>query len=160
MSQTCLDCVHRSDRFFCDLPPDALAALDGIRSFRACPKGTFLFREGQAARGIFVVCQGRFRLSVCSENGRRLTLRLVSAGEVLGLSAALTGSVCEVTAQAIEDGRVALVRRRDLLRFLSAHSDTCMHVVNLLSDDLQLAYDRVRAVGLGRARRPRSTSVH
>jgi hypothetical protein len=33
-------------------------------------------------------------------------------------------------------------------------------VVNMLSEDLHVAYDRVRAVGLGRARRSHAASVH
>jgi CRP/FNR family transcriptional regulator, cyclic AMP receptor protein len=156
MLQSCQECVQRSDRFFCDLPLDALAAFDGIKSFRPCPKGTLLFREGQAARGVYLVCQGRVRLSVCSENGGRMTLRIAGPGEVLGLSAALAGGACEVTAQAIENGRVALVRRKDLLRFLRDHRDICMQVVSMLSEDLHLAYDRVRAVGLGRTRHHRA----
>ena len=159
MSQSCLDCAQRPDRVFCDLAPDALAALDGIKSARTCPKGTVLFREGQAARGVLLLCEGRVRLSVCSETGRRMTLRVVTAGEVLGLSAALAGGGHEVTAEALENLRVAAVGRKDLLRFLRGHPEVCMQVVNLLSEDLHVAYNRVRTVGLGRSRRSR-TPVH
>lgn len=159
MSQSCLDCPQSPDRVFCDLAPVALAAFDGIKSAQTCPKGTVLFREGQAARSVFLLCEGRVRLSVRSESGRRMTLRVVSAGEVLGLSAALAGGDYEVTAEALENLRVAAVRRKDLLHFLRAHPEVCMQVVNLLSEDLHVAYNRVRAVGLGRSRRPR-TSVH
>jgi CRP/FNR family transcriptional regulator len=152
MLQSCQECTQRSEHFFCDLPSEALSAFDGIKSFRVCPKGTVLFREGRLSRGMYLVCQGRFRLSVCSENGNRLTLRTVGPGEILGLSSALAGGHCAITAQALENGRVAMIRRKDLLRFLHDHRDICMQVVNMLSEDLQVAYDRVRAVGLGRTR--------
>ncbi len=65
MSPSCLDCTQRSDRVFCDLELDALKAFDGIKSTQTCPKGTVLFREGQVARGVFLLCKGRVRLSVC-----------------------------------------------------------------------------------------------
>jgi hypothetical protein len=54
---------------------------------------------------------------------------------------------------------VAAVRRKDLLRFLHEHREACLQVVNLLSQDLHVAYDRVRSLGLGRSRRPRTTRV-
>jgi len=156
MSQSCLDCGQRSDRVFCDLAPDALQEFDGIKSIQTCPKATILFREGQPARGVFLLCQGRVRYSVCSESGRRMTLRVASAGEVLGLSAALSGACYEVTAEALESVQVAEIRRKDLLHFLRAHREVCMQVVHLLSEDLHVAYDRVRAVGLSRTRHSHS----
>jgi hypothetical protein len=51
---------------------------------------------------------------------------------------------------------VASVKRKDLLTFLREHREACLRVVDLLSQDLHIAYDRVRSVGLGRSRRPRA----
>ena len=77
-------------------------------------------------------------------------------GEVLGLSAALSGTNHEVTAELLDDALVAMVKRKELLNFLREHREACLHVVDLLSQDLQIAYDKVRSVGLGRSRRPRA----
>ena len=76
MSQSCLDCTQRSDRVFCDLEPEALGEFDEIKSLQVYPRGTALFREGQPARGVFLVCHGRVRLTACSESGHRMTLRV------------------------------------------------------------------------------------
>jgi len=150
MPQSCIDCAQRSDGVFCDLEPEALEEFDAIKSVETFSRGTELFREGQAARTVFLLCEGRVRLSVCSESGRRMTLRVASPGEILGLSAALSDGIYEVTAEAIEPIQAAEVRRKDLLHFLRSHREVCLQVVNLLSEDLHIAYDRVRAVGLTR----------
>ncbi len=160
MSQSCLDCAQRSDRIFCDLEPEALDEFDGIKSLQTYPRGTVLFREGQTARGIFLLCEGRVRLSVCSENGRRMTLRTATPGEVLGLSAVLSGGLHEVTAEVLDPIQAAEVGRKDLLHFLHQHCDVCLQVVNLLSEDLHEAYGRVRAVGLARIRHTNGHSLH
>ena len=160
MSHSCLDCVQRSDRVFCALEPEALEAFDGIKSTQTCQKGTVLFREGQTARGVFLLCEGRVRLSICSESGNRMTVRVAGPGEVLGLSAALSGGRYEITAEALDVVQIAAVRRKDLHHFLHEHREVCLQVVNLLSEDLHVAYDRVRAVGLGRTRHSRTTPVH
>jgi CRP/FNR family cyclic AMP-dependent transcriptional regulator len=156
IQQSCLTCALRPDRLFCDLPTSALTVFNEVKSNLVCPRNTVLFREGQPARGVFVLCEGRAKISVCSESGKRLTLRIAVPGEVLGLSAALSGSPYEVTAELLDNARVAMVKRKDLLSFLREHREACLHVVTLLSQDLHIAYDRVRSVGLGRSRRARS----
>lgn len=158
--RSCLDCIRRPDRLFCGLPSDALRDFDELKSLALHPRGTILFRQGQPARGIFVLCQGRAKLSVCSESGSQLTLRLAGPGEVLGLSAALVGGPHEMTAELLENAQVAEIKRKDLLVFLHQHRDACLQVVSRLSQDLHFAYDRVRSVGLGQTRRPRASHVH
>ena len=160
IQSSCFDCVLRPDRPFCDLPADALEAFDAIKSENTYPRGTTLFREGCPARGIFLLCNGRANLSVCSDCGKRLTLRIVGPGEVLGLSALLSGSLYEATAELLDNSQVAVVKRKDLLGFLREYRDACLQVVHLLSQDLHCAYDRVRSVGLERARKARESRVH
>jgi CRP/FNR family transcriptional regulator, cyclic AMP receptor protein len=158
MSQSCLDCPQRSDRLFCDLEPGASQEFDGIKSFQSFQRGSVLFQEGQNAHSVFLICHGRVRLSLCSENGRRLTLRMAAAGAVLGLSAAISGGHHEVTAEAVEAVQAAEIGRKELLHFLRGHREVCMQVVDLLSEDLHVAYDRVRVVGLTRTRHAQSHS--
>ena len=154
--QSCLNCILRPDRLFCDLSTSVLEAFDAVKSTLTCPRNTVLFREGQPARGVFVLCEGRAKLTISSESGKRLTLRIAVPGEVLGLSASLLGTNYEVTAELLDNTQVAMVKRKDLLCFLREHRDACLHVVTLLSQDLHVAYDRVRSVSLGRNRHPRA----
>ena len=152
--QSCFTCELRPDRVFCDLPAEALQAFDSIKATTIVPRGATLFTEGKQARGIYVLCEGRAKLSVCSDNGKRLMLRVAGPGEVLGLSASMAGKPYEVTADMLDTSQVAFIRRKDLLRFLRDHREACLQVVHLLSQDLHQAYDRVRSIGLARARRP------
>ncbi|HTZ96555.1 MAG TPA: cyclic nucleotide-binding domain-containing protein [Terriglobales bacterium] len=160
IERSCLECVRRPDRLFCGLTQDALRDFDLLKSLAIYPRGTILLRQGQPARSVFVLCQGRAKLSVCSESGTQLTLRIANPGEVLGLSAALVGGFHEISAELLENAQVAVVKRKDLLEFLHQHRDACLQVVSRLSQDLHFAYDRVRSVGLGQTRRPRAAHVH
>src|SRR5512135_60591 len=117
---SCFDCSLRPDRVFCDLPADALEAFDSIKTIALYPRGTTLFAEGRAARGVFMLCDGRAKLTVCTGNGRRLTLRIAGPGEMLGLSAAVSGTPYEVTAEMLDNSQVAFARRKDMLHFLRA----------------------------------------
>jgi CRP/FNR family transcriptional regulator, cyclic AMP receptor protein len=155
-NSSCFNCELRADRTFCDLPSEALQSFDAIKSVTVYPRGATLFSEGNLPRGIFVLCDGRAKLSICSENGKRLMLRVAGPGEVLGLSSTLSGKPHEVTAEILDSCQVVQVKRKDLLKFLRNHREACLQVVHLLSSDLHAAYDRVRSIGLSRNRRPRS----
>lgn len=153
-TRSCFSCEMRPDRTFCDLPSEALQAFDVIKQLASVPRGATLFIEGRLPRGVFVLCEGRAKLSVTAKDdtGKRLMLRVAGPGEVLGLSATMSGKPYEVTAEMLDDAQVAFIRRKELLRFLREHREACLQVVHLLSHDLHTAYDRVRSIGGGHAR--------
>jgi CRP/FNR family cyclic AMP-dependent transcriptional regulator len=156
----CLQCEECSDRWFCDLPPQALKSFDKLKSTIYRPQGTVLFGEGSQPQEIVVLCNGRARLSVGSEDEGRLTVRIAAPGEVLGLSACLLGSPHEVTAELLDSSQVAVVNRAGLLQFLHDHQAACIRIIGLLSRDLHLAYDRVRSVDREKSRQPRAPRIH
>jgi CRP/FNR family transcriptional regulator, cyclic AMP receptor protein len=137
------------------MPDDALEVFDAMKTITAFPKGSILFTEGRAPRGVYVLCSGRVKLTVCSETGKRLLVRIAGAGEVLGLGAAISGTNYELNAELLETARIAFIRRKDLVEFLRRYPDICMEIVRALSSDLHTAYERVRNVGMSRTRRPR-----
>ena len=155
MQPSCSHCAFRSDRPFCDMSPEATRGFDSIKEQEVLAKGTLLFAEGRPARGVYVLCEGRAKLSLCSESGKRLMLRVAGPGEILGLGATLSGDAYEVTAELLDTAQVVFVKRKDLLKFLRDNPLICMEVVRRLSDDLHGVYERVRSIGLSRARRSR-----
>jgi len=157
IQSSCLTCEFRPDRLFCDMPTDSLRAFDEIKSLATYRRSTLLFAEGRPVRGIFILCDGRAKLSICAENGKRLTLRIAGPGEVLGLGAALSNTPYEVTAELLDNSQVVFVRRKDLMKFLRENPTVCMEAVRMLSQDLHGAYERVRSIALVRTRRPRMT---
>ncbi len=142
------------------MPAESLKAFDEIKSTAAHARGTVLFAEGRAVRGIYMLCDGRAKLSICSETGKRLTLRVAGPGEVLGLGATLSNTPYEVTAELLDNSQVVFVRRKDLLKFLRENRTVCLEIVRMLSQDLHGAYERVRAIAMVRTRRPRATMFH
>ena len=135
---------------------DSLRAFDEIKSMGSYPRNTVLFAEGRPVRGVFVLCDGRAKLSICAGNNKRLTLRVAGPGEVLGLGAVLSNTRYEITAELLDASQVVFVRRKELMRFLREHPEVCMQVVRMLSQDLHGAYERVRSIGMIRTRRPRT----
>src|SRR6201987_4217406 len=116
--ENCVTCPHREDRLFCNLPPAAVQRLSEITSASSYPKGATLFVEGQAARGVFILCAGRVKLSTSSADGKSLIVRIAEPGEVLGLPATVTGKLYELTADVLEPTQANFIARTDFLNFL------------------------------------------
>ena len=138
------------------MPPDALRGFDQIKELSVLGKGTLLLAEGRPSRGVYMLCDGRAKLSICAESGKRLMLRVAGPGEVLGLGACLSGDAYELSAELLETAQVVFIKRKDLLKFLRDNPAICMEVVRHLSDDLHGAYERVRTIGMVQTRRPRT----
>jgi CRP/FNR family transcriptional regulator len=150
--------VHESS-LFCNLEPAALQELNSLRQSSLYPKGAVLFVEGQPARGIFVLCTGKAKLSTASPQGRAVILRIAEAGEVLGLSAVLAGQAYEANAETLEPAQVNFLPGPDFLRFLQHHGQVSVRVAQHLSMELRRAYQQVSRIALGASARAKLAAL-
>jgi len=146
--ENCVTCRLRADKIFCNLPTQTVQALEAIKYTTAYPKGAVLFVEGQAPRGVFILCRGRVKLSICSSDGKTLILKIAEAGEVLGLSASVSSKPYELTAETLDPCQVNFVKREDFLRFLREHNEVCLKVAEQLSEKYNTACHEIRSLGL------------
>ena len=148
ISENCLLCKLRSTGFFCDLPKPSLQELEKVKYASAYPHGAVLFVEGQAPRGVYLICSGRVKLSTTSRDGKTLILRIAQAGEVLGLHATVSGKPYELTGETLQPCQLDFIRREDFLHFLQQHADACLNAAEHLSKNCQSAYEMIRSLGL------------
>lgn len=146
--ESCITCKLRTDRIFCDLPDSALQAFENIKYAAAYPEGAVLFVEGQMPRGIFVLCKGSVKLSINSPSGRTVIVKLAEPGEVLGLSATISGKPYEVTAETLDPCQVNFVKREDFLHFLKDDVEACFKVAEQLSEKYHNACKEAGSLGL------------
>ena len=146
--ESCITCKLRANFSFCDLPPTALQAFESIKYATAYPQKAVLFVEGQMPRGIFVLCKGRVKLSINSPSGRTVIVKLVEPGEVLGMSATISGKPYQVTAETIDPCQVNFVKRDDFLRFLKDDVEACFKVAEQLSEKYHNACKEAGSLGL------------
>jgi len=147
----CLNCHLRTKNFFCALSEESLKVFDQIKHAAVYPEHAVIFVEGQPARGIYMLCQGRAKLSATSKDGNTLILRIAKAGDVLGLQATVTGKPYDLTVETMQPCQLNFVRREDFLPFIKQHGDACLQVAQHVSRDYHNACDVARSVGLSRS---------
>jgi CRP/FNR family transcriptional regulator len=146
--ESCLNCPLRSRNFFCDLAQDSIEVFNKIRHAAVFPEHAAVFVEGQSPCGIFILCQGRAKLSTTSRDGKTLIVRIAEPGEVLGLHAVVTGGPYQLTVETMQPCQLNFVGREDMLRFLKEHADASLHATQHLARDCSDSYGVVRTIGL------------
>ena len=146
--ESCLTCPMVKERLFCNLSQRALDGLDAISSSSTYPKGALLYVEGQAPRGVFVICHGRVKLSASSADGKALIIRIAEAGELIGIPGTIGGQPYEVTAEALEPIQANFIPREDFLHFLREHGEASLKVAEILCHIYQSAYREIKYLGL------------
>jgi CRP/FNR family transcriptional regulator, cyclic AMP receptor protein len=146
--ESCLTCPILKEHLFCNLSPQTLKDLDAISSSATYPKGTVLFVEAQEARGAFILCNGRVKLSTGSSHGKSVILRIAEAGEVVGLPGTISGKPYEATAEALEPIQANFLPRHEFLNFLHHHGDAALRVSEMLCHIYYATYQEVKYLGL------------
>jgi CRP/FNR family transcriptional regulator, cyclic AMP receptor protein len=146
--ENCVACPHLQERLFCNLPSPALKRLSAITSASSYPKGATLFVEGQTARGVFILCNGRVKLSTCSKDGKTLIVRIAEPGEILGLPATVTEKSYELTAEVVEPSQANFISRTDFLAFLRECGEAALRVAQQLGETYHAAVAEMRSIGL------------
>ena len=145
--EDCLNCPLIKEKLFCDLHRPALAAIDSISSSATYPKDAILFVEGQDSRGVFVLCNGRVKLSTTSADGKSIIARIAEPGEVVGLAGTLSGKPYELTAEALEPLQANFIPKDAFLQFLREHADAAVRVAEIMSKIYQATLLEVRYLG-------------
>jgi len=146
--ESCLSCATREDGLFCQLPHAALSTLNSLRQTSVYPKGALLFVEGQATRGLYILCSGEAKLYVNSAEGQSITLRVVEQGEVLGLNSLIADERYPATAETMCPCQVSFIPRLEFLQFMRANADVALRVAKHLSMELSKAWKQTRMLAL------------
>jgi CRP/FNR family transcriptional regulator, cyclic AMP receptor protein len=109
-----------------------------------------LFVEGQKPRGVYLLCTGKVKLFTSSRDGNVLILKMAVPGEMLGLSAVLSGADHELTAETAMPCQVNYVAREPLLGMLQRHGEAELRSAQALSREFQAAYRDIHDLILAR----------
>jgi CRP/FNR family transcriptional regulator len=138
----------RKGEFFQGLSSEALSDYESLTVSFCCPGGTVLIREEQNPSNVLFLLEGKVNLSMNSIAGKRLILGIAGPGEILGLTAAISGQPSEIQAQARYPCRIESLHRQDFVEFLMRHPVACQNVTRELSLNYTRACERLRILGL------------
>jgi len=143
-----VDQLQLAGGFFDKLSTEAASDLASLAFPHSYQANCTLFSEKDPAPGVFVMLEGEVKLSIGSSEGRRLSLRIARKGDLLGLTSALSGGSCEMTAETLHPSKIASIRPNVFLSFLGRHPEAYRAVTEELGREYGMACEQLRTVGL------------
>lgn len=128
----------------CEPSLNQLRGLENLKLSKWYPNGSVLFREGQQPYGIFILREGRVKISITSVEGKTLVLGIAESGELLGLSAVLGKRPYDATVETLSRCRIDFVSRKDLMLLLERDCQACLSVAQALGRKLSGVIDHAR----------------
>jgi len=148
IANDCGKCPLRRPGHFCCMASEIVRELNACSSATSYPQHAVFTTEGHPARGVFIVCQGRVKLTSMSKEGRFVILRIVQAGEIIGLSAVIGNKAYEASAETLVPTQVRFVPADDIMRVLRTHPEAAIQAAQYLSRECVSAYNEIRQFAL------------
>jgi len=135
----------RSVPLFASLNDEAAAELRGLLKTSSVTSGTRLFRKGDAGGGMYLIQEGRVRISLEDNDGREITLAELAQGDFFGEMALIDGRVRSADASVLADARFAVLSRPDFLTFVRSNPDVALQMLGALTDRLRRTDELLRS---------------
>ena len=137
----------RKAPIFSGLPEKAVRATLTGCTVRSYAKGLPIFKEEESAAEVYLILSGTASVNVCDARGRWWRVQMAGPGDLLGVSAAISGGPYRLSAVCESPLTLATMHRDDFFAFLSRFPQACFHLAECLSKDLTAAYNRLASFG-------------
>lgn len=108
-------------------------------------KGTFLFREGQEAKEMYIILSGKVQISKMNAEGKELNLRLCKENDIVGeLTLFTVGPRYLFNAKVLEDGEAAAVNIENLEQILFNNSQLAYQFLKWMNDHIRKTITKFR----------------
>lgn len=134
-----------------DAPTVDFPGFDDASLSTTYKRGTVLFSEGQAVRGLYLVRTGGVKLSISSAQGKVLVLRIARPGDLIGVSSALNGRPYESTAETVEQSRLTHISLSAFAAASAQSSEFSQLVMSALNEELVGTVELIRMLLLARS---------
>jgi len=141
----------KASGFVGGLSATSFAALTKVSSQETFKAGEQIYREGDQATGAYVLLRGKVKLVASSSDGKALILRIATAGEIIGLSAALSSRGNDTNAEVVEPATVAYVKTQALYQLMENSSDLSLRLAQQLSIEYSSLCQELSTLGLQRS---------
>lgn len=107
-------------------------------------KGRTIFSEGTEGNEVYLIDEGRVKITTQTPQGRTKILGILQEGDFLGEMAILDPSPRTANAFVHEDASIIVLERKDFLSFIDEHPDVSMKIVQSLCRRVREANDEIR----------------
>ncbi len=150
-SREALDSL-RSIPLFADVNDEDLTAVASLLIERRFPKNKTIVEEGLPGDYMYVVREGRVKVTKLSGDGREKILEMLDQGSFFGELSLLDGAPRSASVKTLTDTRILALSRNDFLKLLRDSPDLAMAVIQVLTGRLRQMDDQASSLSFQRVK--------
>ena len=129
--------VLKAVPLFKDIDAEDLEALGQLMSETTLKRGDSLFREGDDGDRLYIVTDGKVKLSHSSDDGRENLIAVLGPGEIIGELSLFDLGARSSTVAAIAPTRLVSLSHKDMMSFINQHPDMAITMLRELARRLR-----------------------
>ena len=133
---------------FSELSEEALGSLAGLASRRRYPKDTVVFFENEEGDSLFMIFEGRIKVTILGDDGREIILTMLGPGDLFGEMALLDNEPRSATAIAVEESELMSLHRTDFQAVIAENPEVSAALIRVLSARLRHANHQISTLAL------------
>ncbi|CUS82609.1 Crp/Fnr family transcriptional regulator [Candidatus Kryptonium thompsonii] len=138
----------RNVSIFEELPERDLARIASLGTRKIFSKGSVILMEDEIGSALFIIIDGKVKVSRLDETGKEVILSILGPGEVFGEMSLLDGMKRSATVSALTDTEVLIIYRDDFLNLLNKHPQIAISLLKELTQRLRKADMQIKSLSL------------
>lgn len=130
-------------RLFDGITPSQMQEMERITRMQEVKKRQPLYLPGDPSTHVYLLKQGRVKLTNIGAGGKEVTFEILEPGEIFGELEVLEGLPRETAAEALDDAMICIICREDFDRYLAAHPDMTVKLTKLIGLRLRKIQSRI-----------------
>ncbi len=128
---------------FKEMSSEEMGELDRVTRMESVRKKTPIFFPGDPSLQVYLLKEGRVKISRISEEGREVTIALLAPGEIFGELEVLGDAPRDTLAEALDDCQICVVSKDVFLSMMSQKPDFSFRLTKLIGFRLRKIENRV-----------------
>lgn len=140
--------VLKNIPLFSELSEKDLQRIVQVANRQRYHKENLILIEEEVGSSMFVILDGRVKISRISDDGREVILAIMSEGDFFGEMSLLDGHTRSANVTAIEDSELLVIRREEFLQMLHDYPQIAVNLLKELAQRIRKGDEHIKSLSL------------
>lgn len=131
-----------TNKIFSDLPEEDKEQMASMMTPRNIKKKGLVYSEGDRADTLYILKEGRIKITRLAEDGREMTMDIIEPGDIFGELALAGETERETNAEALEDSFICTISRQNFEAFLGMRPNLTLTITKWIGVRLRRIENR------------------
>jgi CRP-like cAMP-binding protein len=136
---------------FSELSEDDLREILKLAMRQVYKKDNMVLIEEEIGSTMFIIIDGRVKISRISDDGREVILSILSEGDFFGEMSILDGQNRSANVVTLDDSKIMIIRREDFLQMLHDYPQIAINLLKELAGRLRRSDAQIKSLSLQNA---------